>query len=557
MKIKNNIKTIITIAIFLIISLIFSNICLATGTAKVIVNTANIRKTADANSTIIEQVFKNQEVQIIEKTGDWYKVKYNNIEGYLRQDLVEVANDQTDASQTQNTNLQNNETSTNQTSTNQETNNQTSTGQETSAQTSTNQETNNQTTTGQEANNQISSSQEENNQTSTNQETSNQTATEEIPNTAQQNSNETVGLDSNKTTNKIGMYTTKEAIKLKIIPLINGYDIKEITQSTTVNVLEINNNWALVESGLDRGWVIFNKLQNVEENIPTDNAEATTNTEANAETTTDENTNQEAETNIEQTEQNTQQSAEQNTEQSTEQNTEQQEEKTVEVQEKTMYVNSDVVNLRKEASTSSEVLKKLSKAKQVTVVSEENGWSKVKVDGVEGYISSSLLSETKPNIVTSRSIEEARKELINKEASNSGTEQTTNSSSTSDTQTVTSTSDKGAEVVAYAKKYLGCKYVYGGTSPSGFDCSGFTQYVYKQFGVSLNRTAEAQASNGTAVSKSELKAGDLVIFTSHVGIYAGDGTFIHAANERKGVTTTSMSDSYYVANYITARRIFN
>ena len=119
----------------------------------------------------------------------------------------------------------------------------------------------------------------------------------------------------------------------------------------------------------------------------------------------------------------------------------------------------------------------------------------------------------------------------------------------------TGTSGKGSDVCSYAKKYLGSSYVYGGTSPSGFDCSGFTQYVYKNFGVSLNRTAESQASNGTAVSKSNLQAGDLVIFTSHVGIYLGDGTFIHAANPKKGVVITSMSDSYYTKNYITARRV--
>ena len=99
--------------------------------------------------------------------------------------------------------------------------------------------------------------------------------------------------------------------------------------------------------------------------------------------------------------------------------------------------------------------------------------------------------------------------------------------------------------------------MYGGTTPSGFDCSGFTQYVYKQCGVSLNRTSDAQASNGAAVSKSNLQPGDLVIFTGHVGIYIGNNKFIHAANPSKGVITTSLSDSYYTKTYKTARRIFN
>jgi cell wall-associated NlpC family hydrolase len=112
--------------------------------------------------------------------------------------------------------------------------------------------------------------------------------------------------------------------------------------------------------------------------------------------------------------------------------------------------------------------------------------------------------------------------------------------------------------VAYAKQFLGCKYVYGGTSPSGFDCSGFTQYVYKHFGISLNRTAAAQYSNGTSVTN--LQAGDLVMFgtsgINHVGIYIGENSFIHAANTNSGVTIDSLSSSYYKANYVGARRIF-
>ena len=160
-----------------------------------------------------------------------------------------------------------------------------------------------------------------------------------------------------------------------------------------------------------------------------------------------------------------------------------------------------------------------------------------------------MLSTTKPEVVTSRSLEESRKETEKKEESNKETAQTT-------TQTAQGSS-KGNTVVATAKKYLGCKYVYGGTTPSGFDCSGFTQYVYKQCGVSLNRTSDAQASNGTDVSKSNLQPGDLVIFTGHVGIYIGNNKFIHAANPSKGVITTSLSDSYYTKTYKTARRIFN
>ena len=121
----------------------------------------------------------------------------------------------------------------------------------------------------------------------------------------------------------------------------------------------------------------------------------------------------------------------------------------------------------------------------------------------------------------------------------------------------------GANIVAYAKKYLGYKYVSGGSSPDdgGFDCSGFTKYVYNHFGITISRTSAEQSKNGVAVSKSNLKAGDLVFFKTtsapvgHVGIYIGNNKFIHAANPKKGVLITSLSDSYYSARYVTARRI--
>ena len=115
----------------------------------------------------------------------------------------------------------------------------------------------------------------------------------------------------------------------------------------------------------------------------------------------------------------------------------------------------------------------------------------------------------------------------------------------------------------FAKKYLGYKYVAGGSSPStGFDCSGFTTYVFRNFGVSLNRSSKDQIKNGTAVSKSNLQPGDIVIFKNrgktaigHVGIYIGSGNFIHAANKKEGVVITALSSSYYSQRYVGARRV--
>ena len=113
------------------------------------------------------------------------------------------------------------------------------------------------------------------------------------------------------------------------------------------------------------------------------------------------------------------------------------------------------------------------------------------------------------------------------------------------------------------KKYLGYKYVSGGASPdAGFDCSGFTSYVYKHFGVTLSRSSRSQINNGTAVEKSNLKTGDIVVFNNdantvigHVGIYIGGGEFIHASNPKDGVKITALSSSYYSARYVGARRV--
>ena len=121
----------------------------------------------------------------------------------------------------------------------------------------------------------------------------------------------------------------------------------------------------------------------------------------------------------------------------------------------------------------------------------------------------------------------------------------------------------GSKVVAEAKKYIGVPYKWGGTTTSGFDCSGYTQYVFKKCGVTIGRTTKDQIKNGTSVSKANLKAGDLVFFKdtysgctnpSHVGIYIGGNQFIHASSS-KGVTISQLNSDYYTQHYYGARRV--
>lgn len=476
MKSNLNIKTILIMAIIGIISLVFFNKSFAANTAKVTVDTANIRKSADVNSTLVEQANKGQEVEILEKTGDWYKIKFNGIVGYLRKDLLDVEEE----TATENTTTENTES----------------------------------------------------------------TTTEETQNVETKTQTATEGKEESVEETKV--YTCKENIKLKIIPLINGNDIKEISKDSKVNVLEINNKWALVESESVRGWVLFSKIEkeNVETNTKTETEEPEEKKEETEKTETEE--SQTEETQTEETQPEETQTEESKTEET---NTEeaQTEEQTTYV-EKTMYINGEVVNLRAEGTTDSESLARLTKATEVTVVSEANGWSKVKVNGTEGYILSTLLSDRKPEVTTSRNSDEQR---------------TKKSTDKSEKATSSSGSATGSAIVDKARSYIGCKYTYGGSSPSGFDCSGFSQYIYKQFGINLNRTAAAQYSNGKSVSKSDLQLGDLVMFGSsasninHVGIYAGNGTIVHAANPSRGVTTDTINSGYYNNNYVGARRIVN
>lgn len=119
-------------------------------------------------------------------------------------------------------------------------------------------------------------------------------------------------------------------------------------------------------------------------------------------------------------------------------------------------------------------------------------------------------------------------------------------------------------ILKNAKQHLGGKYVWGGTHPNGFDCSGYTQYIYEKEGVKIPRTANAQARVGKEVSRFNLKKGDLLFFLTdrsrnipitHVGIYIGNGNFIHAASKKKGIIITSLDDSKYSLLFVKATRI--
>lgn len=123
----------------------------------------------------------------------------------------------------------------------------------------------------------------------------------------------------------------------------------------------------------------------------------------------------------------------------------------------------------------------------------------------------------------------------------------------------------GKKIVKFAQKYKGSRYVWGGTSPKGFDCSGFTWYVFKNAaGVDIGRVVKDQSKRGKKVSRGKWKPGDIVFFKNtikgekgltHCGIYIKKNTFIHAENEKTGVVISNLSSGYYKDHYAGARRI--
>ena len=115
-----------------------------------------------------------------------------------------------------------------------------------------------------------------------------------------------------------------------------------------------------------------------------------------------------------------------------------------------------------------------------------------------------------------------------------------------------------------AKYYKGGKYVWGGTTPKGFDCSGYVQYLYKKHHINLPRTAWAQSKKGTLVEKQNLQKGDLLFFltdkkrgipVTHVGIYIGEGNFIHAASKKKGIIISPITHGSYAKTFVSAKRV--
>ncbi len=465
-------KTLKQIALTVALTLITLLTMVATtkaATVKVTADTLNIRKSPSTSSNVIAMLSKDVECELLEESGDWYKVKYKNYTGYVSKQYVKVIGE-------------------------------------------------------------VPSNKDENTE-NTNTEQNNTTNEEPTVDTNQNEQNQ----NNEQTTATVTYKKLKEKTDLKILPLIHSSVIKSVKSGTQAILITEVSGWSYIELDTVSGWIRSSTL--------TDSEKSSNNSSL-------------APTN-----------------------------------EKKLYVSEGYVNLRKGAGTSYSIIKVLGLNAELTLIEKDGDWYKVKSGSDTGYILKDFISETK--VVTSRSnlharveedeIDETIEKLLKeetkatntskKETSNQTTtgssktettsskevtskkEETTNKTSTNTTKTET-TKTKGTDIIAYAENYLGHKYVYGGDGSNGtFDCSGFTMYVFKHFGISLphGATSQYKSGKGTKITKqSDLKTGDIVFLTDyetgkgigHCGIYIGDGNFIHASTTTYTVTISSLNTMY-------------
>lgn len=375
----------------------------------------------------------------------------------------------------------------------------------------------------------------ENNENSNNITTNQNTNNNEISNQNNENTSQT--NNSNQTNNeqeeqeKLVYKKFNQKTSIKILPLIYSTIIGEAKKDDKVLVLAETSGWTYIQTDDINGWV------------RTDSLVATT--------------------------------SEENKDDSTQ--------KSNETTEKKGYINEEEVNMRKGAGTTYSIVKVLTLNTQVNILKEEGKWYQVKAGNTTGYVSKDYVSDSKT--VTNRTLTEPRKtedkeKDKNEDKETSITNQTenkvTNVSSNKDSNKVTSSltnkddsnsqnTTKGTDVIAYAKSFIGVPYVWGGASKSGFDCSGFTMYVYKHFGVSLPHYTVSQynSKKGTKITKQkDLKIGDIVYLTDyitgaqcgHCGIYIGNGDFIHA-DSSVGYVNISNLNGIYKGRFCGALRI--
>lgn len=435
------------------------------STATIDVNSARLREEANTTSKVLTNIYKGEKVEILEKDGEWYKVKYGSNTGYLKNTLIKE-----DA---------------------------------------------------------IS-----------NEEKVNEKTDETVEDVQQEDSNKVV-IKSNTV-----IRYQPNMISNTIVSVEIG---KELTKE-----LELGK-WIKVSDGAIDGWILKAKIenQNIQKQDTTDSnttAEENTNTtntvntnKVNTNTVSNKVTNTVVENKVENKVVN---EVKQETSDST--------------GNKKGKVNVETAKVRKEASTTAKIVGFLDYNDEITILAEEGEFYKFTEKSVSGYVHKSLITPIEENVSSRGNAEERVQENVVEDNKISKEEPKQEVSIESNN------TSKGKEVAELALKYKGYKYVVGGKNPeSGFDCSGFTRYIFLQFGYSLGNTAASQNNLGVEVERSALKEGDLILFydeqktkIGHTGIYISGGDFIHSANPERGVVIDNLNtNSYYNERYIVAKRI--
>lgn len=409
------------------------------------------------------------------------------------------------------------------------------------------------------------SSSEESNNTESNNTTQEENSNTEESNTTQEESttteqenNTNSGEEQNTTSegssasNSSRTGKTNKNTSVRIVPLINSSRIATLKNNTDVTVIEELNGWAYIQTDEIAGWVRAINLD-----IDNSNSTKQPSNEKNEQDTNSNNSGNTDSTNNDSSDGNTDNNSNDDNNSDTTDNS-------TDFSKRTMYT-KDATNIRSKPSTSSDIIMLVSINTALEVIGEEGDWYKVNTSEGEAYVSKDLLSNSRVNITNRGGIDRTSDSTEKKEST---------TSKTTTENTGTSLSAKASEIVSYAKKFLGVPYVYGGASLSGFDCSGFTMYVYNHFGISMRHGAQAQAKLGEKItanksSKSSLlnnlEVGDLVFFLDyetmdeigHCGIYIGDGNFIHASSGSGYCVKINslLPGEYYNTRYCAARRV--
>ena len=496
-----SLKKVVFITILSLLLLI-SSVNASTGILKV--TASKVRKEPNTTSDVVTTIYEDDEVEILGEDGEWYNIKYKSNTGYVKKEFLKVSDSSNN----------------------------------TIANTNTNTDTNTDTAP---------------NTTNTTNATSTTTNTVNI-NTNEVNNNQTTGNES---------ITISAATSIRVLPSFMSKSIISVDAGSNYKINAELNNWIQVTDGTITGWILKNKTSLGSSN-PTTEPEKPEENEVNNTAATNTNTN--TETNTTNTVENSvknevvNNTSTTNTTNTSDTNTTADNTSSDSQAGKTGKINVETARVRETASTSGEIIDSLDYGDTVNILAEEVDWYKVKSGDIEGYVSKRLVTLSN---TTSRSMQESR-EIINVNAEDKSVVNKSQNDAVNNAFSEAAASGNGNSVVNFAKQYLGYPYVAAGKTPeTGFDCSGFTRYVFLNFGVTLGGSAASQAGAGTEISRDNLQPGDLLLFydegmtkIGHTGIYIGDGNFVHAANPSRGVVIDNINtSSYYNSRFISARRI--